>query len=83
VKYKDPKTGKLMEQSGRQDAEPVVIFPEGYNINTIRGATAGSNGNVRLKYKAKDKSKWIQLGWRAVNPQRAFAYQFELSVINK
>lgn len=79
VKYKDPKTGKLVEQSGRQNSEPVVIFPEGYNINTIQGATPGRIGNVRLKYKAKDESKWIQLDWYAVNPQKAFAYQFELS----
>jgi alkaline phosphatase D len=77
IKYKDPKTGELTKKSGK--ATPIVTFPEGYTINTIQGATPGSEGNVRLKYKAKDAQKWIQLDWHAVNPQRAFAYQFELS----
>lgn len=79
IKYKDPKTGKLIKPKGRPDASPVVTFPKGYDINTIQGATPGSEGNVRLKYKAKDEQKWVQLDWHPVNPTKDFTYQFELS----
>ncbi len=77
--YKNSKTGELTSRTGRPDASPIVTYPEGYTINNIQGATPGSEGNVRLKYKAKDGQKWVQLDWHAVNPPRAFAYQFELS----
>ncbi|MCD6353994.1 MAG: alkaline phosphatase D family protein [Prolixibacteraceae bacterium] len=80
VKYKDPKTGKMTERKkNRPNATPVVTFPEGYNINTIQGATPGSEGKVRLKYKMKDEQKWTQLDWQTVDPAAAFATQFNLS----
>lgn len=79
VKYKDPKTGEMVERKGRPDVTPVVTYPEGYNINTIQGATPGSEGKVRLKYKMKEEQKWTQLDWQTVNPATAFATQFILS----
>ena len=79
IRYKDPKTGEMLERQGRPDITPVVNYPDGYNINNIHGAVPGSEGKVRLKYKVKDKQEWIQLDWQQVNPEQAFATQFELS----
>jgi len=79
VKYKDPKTGEMIERRGRPNVTPVVTYPDGYDINNIQGATPGSEGNVRLKYKVKDEHDWITLDWQAVKPNEAFTYQFELS----
>lgn len=78
-KYKDPGTGQIIERRGRPDIKPVVTYPEGYTIKTIQGATPGSEGKVRLKYKAKDEQEWIQLDWHPVDSERVFSYQFELS----
>ena len=82
VKYKDDETGNLIERSGRPDLPPVVSFPEGYNINNIQGATAGSEGMVRLNYKMTDDSKWEQLDWQTVDPERAFTHQFLISELS-
>ena len=79
VKYKDPKTGKMIARKGRPDITPVVDFPDEYNIKTIQGATPGTQGKVRLKYKAKEEEAWIQREWQMVNPKAAFSTQFKLS----
>src|SRR5680860_77840 len=79
VKYKDPGTGKMIERKGRPDITPEVDFPDGYNIKTIQGATPGSEGKVRLKYKARKEGKWIQTEWQTVNPEASFSTQFKLS----
>ena len=79
VKYKDPDTGSLIERIGRPDLETVVSFPEGYTINNIQGATPGSEGMVRIKYKPTDDEDWIQSDWFAVDPEKSFTYQFHLS----
>lgn len=78
-KYEDPETGEMEERKGRPDIAPVVTYPEGYTIHTIQGATPGSKGDVRLKYKIKDEQEWIQLDWQLVNPEQTYTYQFELS----
>ena len=47
VRYKDPKTGGLVDRRGRQDLEPVVEFPNGSTIDTIEGAVPGAPGDVQ------------------------------------
>ena len=79
IKYKDPKSGELIERKGRPDAIPVVNYPEGYTINTIQGACPGSKGKARLKFKRADEQDWTQLDWQKVDPGRAFTSQFILS----
>jgi alkaline phosphatase D len=78
IKYKDPETGELIERSGRPDLEPVVIYPEGYNINNVQGAVPGKEGVVRLKYRASDQEDWKETGWSAVDPEKSFTHQFYL-----
>ncbi|MBT3385123.1 MAG: alkaline phosphatase [Prolixibacteraceae bacterium] len=79
VKYKDPKTGEMVERKGRPNVTPVVTYPEGYDVNNIQGATPGSEGKARLKYKIKDATEWNEMDWQTVNPGAAFTTQFELS----
>jgi len=79
VKYKDPETGELIERRGRPDITPVVTYPDGYSIKNIQGATPGSDGNVRLKYKSPDDEEWIELEWQAVDHERDFTQQFNLT----
>lgn len=77
--YKDPETGEMKERKGRPNIRPVVIFPDSFTVKNIQGATPGSEGKVRLKYKAKDEEKWIKLGWQQVGEERVFSHQFQLS----
>lgn len=79
VKYKDSVTGQPIERKGRPDLAPVVTFPKGYTIKTIQGATPGSEGKVRLKYKTKEEQEWTQMDWQTVNPEASFSTQFQLS----
>tara|TARA_R110000868_G_scaffold276646_3_gene536354 strand:+ start:2082 stop:3548 length:1467 start_codon:yes stop_codon:yes gene_type:complete len=79
AKYKDPETGTLVARKGRPDMTPVVQFPDGHTIKTIQGATPGSQGKARLKYKVKEEENWIQREWQMVNPKAAFTTQFKLS----
>jgi len=79
VKYKDPETGAMLERKERPDITPVVYFPDGYNINTIQGATPGSEGKVYLKYKVKEETQWKQTEWQTVDPKASFSTQFKLS----
>jgi alkaline phosphatase D len=79
VRYKEPETGEMMERRGRPDIPPVVTYPEGHTIKTIQGATPGREGEVRLKYKASDDSDWIVIDWQAVDPEKDFIHQFQLT----
>jgi alkaline phosphatase D len=79
VKYIDPETGDLKERVGRPDLVPVVHYPEGYTVNNIQGATPGSEGMVRIKYKPAGDENWIQGDWYGVDPEKSFTHQFQLS----
>ena len=83
IQYEDPETGELKGRdewpSSRPDMSPVVTYPEGYDVNTIEGATPGSEGNVRLKYRALNEKKWEKIDWQPVDPEKDFTCQFELN----
>ena len=83
IKYKNPETGELVDRSGRPDMEPIVSYPTGYTLNTIQGATPGSEGKARVKYRKKGEQNWIQLGWQTVDPNAACSTQFKLSNLSE
>jgi alkaline phosphatase D len=76
--YIHPETGDTISK-GRPNISPKGIYPEGYDISTYQGATPGSNGKVRLKYKAKDGQKWEVFDWQTVEEAKSYAHQFVLS----
>jgi alkaline phosphatase D len=82
VRYKDRETGELFERSGRPDATPVVTYPEGFTIATVEGATPGREGKVRLKYRATGNQKWIKTDWQAVDPEKDFTHQFQVTELS-
>lgn len=79
-RYRDPATGQLKEfQRGEaKDWDPVVEFPGGATIETIEGAVPGAPGEVRVRYRSKDRAEWQATGWQPVDPQRDFTRQFLL-----
>lgn len=78
VKYRDPKTGALVENArSRTDMEPVVEFPNGSTIDTIEGAVPGAPGEVRVRYRARGGA-WQSTDWKAVDPNRDFTAHFPL-----
>jgi alkaline phosphatase D len=79
VRYENPETGEMIARRGRPDVTPVVTYPEGHTIETIQGASPGREGKVRLKYKASHDQKWTKMDWRAVDPEKGFTHQFQLT----
>ena len=78
VRYKDPKTGGLVDRRGRQDLEPVVEFPNGSTIDTIEGAVPGAPGDVRVRYRTAGAASWQMTAWKAVDPTRDFTAHFPI-----
>jgi alkaline phosphatase D len=75
-------TGLVEAPPGRfrpPDFVPVVTYPEGATIDTIEGAVPGSNGEVRVLYRATADSAWLATPWRAVASERDFTAQLQLS----
>jgi len=82
VLYKDSKTGELFERTrGHPDADPLVMYPEGSNIDTIEGAVPGVPGQARVLYRHEGKTEWNSTSWRSVDPERDYTHQFELSAL--
>lgn len=81
ILYRDPETGEYAPRKGRSrpNREVKVIYPEGHTIDTINGAAPGSQGEVRLKYRASGVQEWTQMKWQKVDAVGAFAHEFELS----
>lgn len=81
VFYKNPETGELQKRVGgrRPDISPIVKFPDGFTIENIQGATPGSAGKVRVKFREKSSQEWQLMDWQQVDAERNFTIQFELT----
>lgn len=79
--YKDPETGEYapIKWRSRPNREVKIIYPEGHTVETINGATPGSEGEVRLMYKASGAEQWTEMEWQKVDAVGAFAHGFEFS----
>lgn len=76
VLYRDPADGVAKESpGGKPDWDPVVIYPEGTNIESIEGAAPGTEGEVRLRYRPSG-GDWQETAWEAVDPMRDFTRHF-------
>lgn len=61
ILYKNDQTGIFERKSGTQtrpDREPKVIYPDGFDINTIAGAVPPATGEARVSRKAENTDKW-------------------------
>ena len=51
---------------------PRVVFPEGSDGSSIRGAAMGAPGETRVRYRAAGESAWLETPWTAVDARRDF-----------
>lgn len=80
VRYRDTATGELMERNkGRHWPNPVVTYRDGFNIDTIEGATPGIAGEVRVYHRIENGVFWEPTGWKEVDEAADYTAQFELS----
>ena len=78
--YFDPDSAKWITRiKGRPDLKPRVLFPEGVDIESIAGAVPGSEGRVRIAYRAEHDPEWQFTAWLQVDPDRDFTRQFRLN----
>ncbi len=62
----------------RRKSPVEVVYPEGSSVETIRHATPGVDGEVRVLYRLPGTEDWFSTGWQPVDPQRDFTRQFFL-----
>lgn len=79
VFYIHAETGGLIARQGRPDLTPLVVWPPGYDIDTIDGAVPGIDGEVRVSYRPRgEEGAWTTTRWQAVDPDRDFTRQVEI-----
>lgn len=81
--YQAPGEAELQEDiPGRfhpHDWVPVVIYPEGSSIETIRDAAIGTSGETRVVYRQAGGETWASTAWLPVDSDRDFTRQFKLA----
>jgi len=81
--YRAPGSDELREAPpGRfhpHDWTPVVLYPEGSNIESIEGVVVGASGEARVLYRAAGVTDWQATTWAAVDSERDFTRQFALT----
>ena len=79
ILYKNDQTGIFERKSGKQarpDREPKVIYPDGFDINTIAGAVPPATGEARVSWKAENTNTWQKSSWLPVDVNRDAVCQF-------
>jgi alkaline phosphatase D len=83
ILYRAPGEEELQEDiPGRfhpHDWVPVVTYPEGSSIETIRSAAIGAPGETRVVYRRADGDTWASTAWVPVDPDGDFTAQFKLT----
>jgi len=81
IVYKDTESGEIVEEMSRNRNlyAPVINFPEEDNYSILEGATVGIKGDIMIYYKPMDSNHWEQTEWVAVNPERDYTAQYELT----
>ncbi len=71
----DRETGQeqpLRDNAAYPHARPVVEFPPGADLGSIRGAALGTAGQTRVRYRRAGETAWTDTPWRDVDPARDF-----------
>ena len=84
TKLFDRTSGKevpLVDNATYTDARPVISFPPGADLGSIRGAAVGAQGQTRVRYRATGApaAVWTETEWRDVDPSRDFTATFALA----
>ncbi len=80
----DRTTGKdipLRENAAYPTARPVITYPPGADLGSIRGAALGAPGQTRVRYRplGSPATPWTETPWRDVDPARDFTSTFPLT----
>jgi alkaline phosphatase D len=80
----DRTTGKevpLRKDTAFPHARPVITYPPGADLGSIRGAAIGAGGQTRVRYRpvGSPASAWSETPWRNVDPARDFTVTFALT----
>lgn len=62
----------------RRQAVSAVVMEGGVTVGDLREAVPGTDGDVRVSYRAEGESQWQSTPWRAARPLRDFTRQFRL-----
>ncbi len=80
ITYRDPETGEVHPEPGsrKPDWKPIVTYPDGSAIDSIEGAVAGADGDVRVAYRPADSGNWAYTPWEKVDSAHDYTRQFSL-----
>jgi len=72
---------RLRDNAAYPNGRPVITFPSGADLGSIRGAAVGAPGQTRVRYRCAGQSEWFSTPWRDVDPKRDFTAIFALSAL--
>lgn len=72
---------RLRDNAAYPNGRPVITFPAGADLGSIRGAAVGAPGQTRVRYRRAGQSEWFSTPWRDVDPKRDFTATFALSAL--
>ena len=82
TKLFDRTSGKeipLRDNATYTNGRPVITFPPGVDLGSIRGAAMGANGQTRVRHRPASGGDWTATAWRDVDPRRDFTATFPLA----
>ncbi|MFM9078989.1 MAG: hypothetical protein ACKOTE_02435, partial [Opitutaceae bacterium] len=71
----DPASGEerpLRDNAMYPRGRPRVVFPEGADWGSIRGAAIGASGQTRVRYRAAGETVWRETAWADVDAARDY-----------
>lgn len=71
----------LRDNAAYPNGRPVIAFPPGADLGSIRGAAIGAAGQTRVRYRATGNSEWSATAWKDADTQRDFTAVFPLSAL--
>ncbi|NBQ59364.1 MAG: hypothetical protein EBU32_13515, partial [Opitutaceae bacterium] len=72
---------RLRDNAAYPNGRPVITFPTGADLGSIRGAAVGAPGQTRVRYRSAGQNAWSSTAWRDVDPARDFTATFALSAL--
>ena len=77
IKYLDNK----FNRASRKGKVEAVVFPKGVGVDGLRNAVPGTTGETRVRYRAVESSSWTETDWAAVDVNKDFTHQFQLTAL--
>lgn len=67
------------DKNRRRGTVEAVVYPPGVTAEDLREAVPGAAGECRVRYRLAGHQEWLTTAWGAVDPDRDFTRQVELS----